>query len=187
MRKRVREWAPTLSDQDLQTLVDEELVASVDAGPAGHPPNGGAQDQAAVEVHRAGDDRRATAADLGPNGDVVLEWLARAAELTPDECRHLEREATWCWTLVTPVASVGSVPVARALALVRGRQAGRADAIAALRAEITAIARRRSNPRQSVTLAACLTDAGLALLVRDLIAPEVFDQLHGPWLAVMHH
>jgi hypothetical protein len=187
MRKQVREWTPVLSDQDVEALIDEELVASAPAEPAGRPANGGARDQAAVEIHRAGDDRRATAADLGPNGDVVFDWLARAADLTPDECHHLEREATWRWTLITPVASVGSVPVARGLALVRGRKAGRTDAIAALRAEIAAMARRRSNPPLSATLAACLTDTGLALLVRDLITPETFEQLHGAWLAVMHH
>jgi hypothetical protein len=36
-------------------------------------------------------------------------------------------------------------------------------------------------------LPACISNAGLAVLVRDLVEPETFEVLFGPWREVMHH
>ena len=63
---------------------------------------------------------------------------------------------------------------------------GRSDAIVALQAAVAAIVtqRRRTEGGRS-RLPACISNAGLALLVRDLIEPEAFETLIGPWREVM--
>lgn len=133
-----------------------------------------------------------TARDLGPNGDVVLDILARAARLTADEARDLERDATWRWGVLAIAAAVvapagASLPISRAVARARGRADGRAEAIAALDSAVAAIVRGRSGARSRAILLACIGNACLAVLVRDLIDQETFDALFGPWREIMHH
>ena len=131
--------------------------------------------------------RRLTAADLGPNGDVVVDLLSRASRLTPAECRALEKEAGWRWWLVTPLAG-STMPAARARALVLGRADGRSPAIVALEAAVAVIAHRLCGSKAGRSrLPACISNAGLAVLVRDLVEPETFEMLFGPWREVMHH
>jgi hypothetical protein len=47
--------------------------------------------------------------------------------------------------------------------------------------------RGRPRSRKHAALSACIANAGLAVLVRDLIDPEMFEVLFGPWREVMHH
>jgi hypothetical protein len=127
------------------------------------------------------------AADLGPNGDVVLDLLGRAARLTPAERKALEKEAAWRWWMITPMAGT-TMPAARARALVRGRADGRSEAIVALEAAVAVVAHRMLGPKAGRSrLPACISNAGLAVLVRDLVEPEDFEILFGPWREVMHH
>lgn len=131
--------------------------------------------------------RPKAAADFGPNGDVVLELLGQAARLTPAERKALEKEAAWRWWMMTPFAGT-TMPAARARALVRGRADGRADAIVALEAAVAAIVQRLAGGKVGRSrLPACISNAGLAVLVRDLLEPEDFEALFGPWREVMHH
>ncbi len=124
---------------------------------------------------------------LGPNGDVALALLERAARLTPDECGRLEEAAAWRWWSVTPFPGAG-VAGARATALVRGRADGRADALARLDSAVRAVvAGDRIAATRGSRIPACISNAGLAVLVRDLIEPETFETLFGPWREVMHH
>ena len=123
---------------------------------------------------------------LGPNGEGVLDVLRRAAHLTPAECRAMEHEADWRWWSVTPLVGT-TIAAAQARAVVIGRNAGRGDAIAALDAAVhRAMAVRDPGHRESRRLVACGTSAGLAILVRDIVDPDTFATLTGPWRAVMH-
>jgi hypothetical protein len=176
MRGKVREVVPPPDDAGLEELVASEPTAEAVATASDAP----------VTAERA-----PTAADLGPNGDVVIDLLGRAERLTAEEARSLERETGWRWGFVglatTVIAPVASMPVARALALSRGRADGRADAIAALDRMVAAIARNRPRTRGRAVLTAAIANAGLAVLIRDLIDQETFEVLFGPWREVMHH
>jgi hypothetical protein len=129
--------------------------------------------------------RPVSAADLGPNGEAVLDVLQRAARITPAERRALEKATAWRWWMMTPLPGT-TMPAARAHALVVGRADGRSDAIVALQVAVAAIVTSvvGAKPGRS-RLPACISNAGLALLVRDLIEPEVFETLIGPWREVM--
>jgi hypothetical protein len=129
--------------------------------------------------------RPVTAAGLGPNGEDVLDFLQRAARITPAERRSLEKVAAWRWWMVTPLPGT-TMPAARARALVVGRADGRSDAIVALQAAVAAIVASVVGAKAGRSrLPACISNAGLALLVRDLIEPEAFEALIGPWREVM--
>ena len=98
-------------------------------------------------VHFVDHRRPLTASDLGPNGDVVLDLLTRAGRLTEDECRRLEKDATWRWGLLALVPAAPLMPVARSVALVRGQGDGRSEAIVALEAEVAAVMREWSRKK----------------------------------------
>ncbi|HEX4898561.1 MAG TPA: hypothetical protein VFV53_09425 [Candidatus Limnocylindrales bacterium] len=183
MRANVREVEASAETRGL-----EELMAEGPSGeerpterPAGAPPW-----SPTVDGHPL------TAGDLGPNGDVVLDILARAARLTTDEARDLERDVTWRWGFLAIAAAVvapagASMPISRALARARGRADGRTEAISALDSAVAAIVRGRWGARSRAILIACIGNACLAVLVRDLIDQETFDVLFGPWREIMHH
>ena len=119
--------------------------------------------------------------DLGPDGAAVLELLERASRLSGPERHHLAELASWrWWPLTLPVG--GSSAGARAIAIVEARRAGRGPAAAWL---------DRSGPAERLGKADPLVlravgNASLALLVRDVVADEVFDALYGPWREVTH-
>jgi hypothetical protein len=186
MGRKVREIEPPADTGELDELVAEEVPAAPASGP-GTDEGGGSTESDQIVVHLVEHRRQITADDLGPNGDVVHELLSRAARLTADECRRLEKDATWRWGLLTLVPAGPIMPVARATALVRGRSEGRSDAIVALEVEVAAIMRDWSRKKTRSLLSACVSNAGLAVLTRDLISPETFDVLFGPWREVMHH
>jgi hypothetical protein len=198
MRVKVRSIEPPADESGLEELV-VELGPPAERQPSrpapGAPPVPGAPPdpgvpaglapatEARVELVR----RPLTAADLGPNGDVVLDLLGRAARLTPAERRALEKEAAWRWWMITPLAGT-TMPAARSRALVLGRADGRSEAIVALEAAVAAIVHRLAGPKTGRSrLPASISNAGLAVLVRDLVEPEVFEVLFGPWREVMHH
>ena len=145
----------------------------------------GAELEELGERPSAGRPRPVTAADLGPNGEDVLDFLQRAARITPAERRSLEKAAAWRWWMMTPLPGA-TMPAARARALVVGRADGRSDAILALQVAVAAIVTSVVGSKAGRSrLPACISNAGLALLVRDLIEPEVFETLIGPWREVM--
>ena len=187
MGRKVREVKPTEDIDDLDELVAEELPTGPASGSSSAVPGGRQGEPVPSVVHLVEHRHPVTAKDLGPNGDVVLELLSRADRLTTDECHRLEQDATWRWGLRTLVPAGPIMPVARAVALVRGRGEGRADAIVALEAEVAAIMRDWSRKRNRSLLSACISNAGLAVLTRDLLDDETFEVLFGPWREVMHH
>ena len=127
-----------------------------------------------------------TASDLGPNGEEVLGLVRRIGTLTRAQVRALEEEAGWRWFGLNPMVGT-TMPAARARALVVGRREGRADAIVAMDAAIHSVLLHGDGAKaHGSRLLTCVTNAGLAVLVRDLIEVEVFETLHGPWGAVMH-
>jgi hypothetical protein len=86
---------------------------------------------------------------------------------------------------MTPLPGA-TMPAARARALVVGRADGRSDAIVALQLAVAAIVTSVVGAKAGRSrLPACISNAGLALLVRDLIEPEAFEALIGPWREVM--
>ncbi len=187
MRAKVREVQPSATPVDADELVAEQVDVALRA-PASHDVGGAAREQpASYHVHVVEHGRPLTANDLGPNGDVVLDLLSRAAALTADECRRLDREAAWRWGVVTPVSAVASLPVARSVALVRGRRDGRSEAIVALETAVASLMHDRSRRRTGSRVAACISNAGLAVLVRDLVESDTFETLFGAWREVMHH
>ncbi len=100
--------------------------------------------------------------------------------------RALEEEAGWRWWALNPLVGT-TMPAARARALVLGRRDGRADAIVAMDAAIHEVLLHGDGAKaHGSRLLTCVTNAGLAVLVRDLIEIETFETLHGPWGAVMH-
>lgn len=173
MRLRVRSIEPPVDAAGL-----EELRVEFGPDPVERP-----RGEAPGEPAR----RALTAADLGPNGDVVFDLLSRASRLTPAERRSLEKEAGWRWWMVTPLAGT-TMPAARARALVLGRADDRSAAIVALEAAVAVIGHRLCGSKAGRSrLPACISNAGLAVLVRDLVEPETFEMLFGPWREVMHH
>jgi hypothetical protein len=190
MRVKVRAIEPRADDATLDELIAEpapehDLPAPGGPGTGTTPPGPGPAVGAGAEVHLVTHPRRVTASDLGPNGEEVLDLLARAARLTPAECRSLEKEAGWRWWMMTPLAGA-TLPAARANALVIGRAEGRSDPIAALQTAVAAIVTSVVGPKAGRSrVPACISNAGLALLVRDLIEPEAFELLTGPWREVM--
>jgi hypothetical protein len=186
MGRKVREIEPAADTGELDELIAEEQPAAP-ASVSAADPGAAQQEPGRIVVHLVEHRRPITAADLGPNGDVVLDFVSRAARLTADECRRLEKDASWRWGLLALVPAAPIMPVARATALVRGRSEGRSEAIVALEVEAAAIMRDWSRKKQRSLLSACVSNAGLALLTRDLIDSEIFDVLYGPWREVMHH
>jgi len=189
MRVKVRTIEPRVDEAELEELVAEEV-------PAGHRP--GRADSAVesrapaagpspdVNVRLGARPRGVTVSDLGPNGDVVLDLLSRASRLTPAECRSLDKEAAWRWWLVSPLPGTGMLG-AHATAVARARTDGRSDALVALETAVAVIVLRVAGPKAGRSrLRTCVSNAGLAVLVRDLIEPEVFAALIGPWREVMH-
>ena len=151
------------------------------------PPVAGAELEELVPGPTATPQPPITAAHLGPNGDVVLDLLSRASRLTPAECRSLDKEAAWRWWLVSPLPGTGMLG-AHATAVARARADGRSAALVTLETAVAAIALRVAGPKASRSrLRACISNAGLAVLARDLIEPEAFETLFGPWREVMHH
>ena len=191
MRVKVRTVEPPVATAGL-----EEIVAgTTDAGAEAPPQPGsrgagrageGAQPAASafrLETH----ERPIGAADLGPNGDVVLDLLSRAARLTPAERRALDKAAAWRWWLVSPLPGAGMLG-ARATAVAGARAAGRAAAVTAMEKAGAALVAAMEGPRaRRSRVPACISNAALAVLVRDLIEPEAFEALFGPWREVMHH
>jgi hypothetical protein len=188
MRVKVRAIEPRADDAGLDELV-AEATPERDGAPRGGPPatkpsstTGPVSD---AEVRLVTHPHRVTASDLGPNGEDVLDLLSRAARLTPAECRSLEKAAAWRWWMMTPLPGA-TMPAARANALVRGRADGRSEAIVALEAAVAEIVLRVGGAKAGRSrLPACISNAGLALLVRDLIEPEACETLLGPWREVM--
>lgn len=158
MRVKVRAIEPRVDDAELEELAAEPVVR-----------------------HR----RPVTAADLGPQGSAVLDLLSRASRLTPAECRSLDKEAAWRWWLLTPLPGLG-LPAARALALVLARADGRTAALAALEAAVATIMLGAGGSRaRRARVRACISNAGLAVLAGDLLEPEAFATLVGPWREVV--
>ena len=196
MRVKVRAVRPPVDDAGLEEIVAETTAAGTGSAGPGRTPEPGSSRAGrvagdaplpAAAFHLVTHERPITAADLGPNGDVVLDLLSRASRLTPAERRSLEKEAGWRWWMVNPLAGA-TMPAARARALVLGRADGRAEAIVALEAAAAGIAHQICGPKAGRSrLPACISNAGLAVLVRDLVEPETFEVLFGPWREVMHH
>jgi hypothetical protein len=187
---KVRAIEPRTDDAELEELVAEEAPAGDRPGrtdPAVESRTPAAGPSPDVSVRLVAQPRRVTASDLGPNGDVVLDLLSRASRLTPAECRSLDKEAGWRWWLMTPLPGAGMLG-AHATAVARARADGRSEALVALETAVTAIVLRVAGPKAGRSrLRACISNAGLAVLVRDLIEPEAFETLFGPWREVMHH
>ena len=102
---------------------------------------------------------------LGPNGEAVADLIERARHLTVDEIRRLAAAWEAAWDASRDAAWVAAREAARDAA----RDAAREAAWDA--------------SRDAAWVAAW--DAAIALLVRDLITPEQFDLLYGPWASVM--
>ncbi len=188
MRVKVRAIEPRADDATLDELIaepapEQDRPAPGNPAAGATPPAPGRAPEA--EVHLVTHPGRVTASDLGPNGEEVLDLLSRAARLTPAECRSLEKEAGWRWWMMTPLAG-STLPAARANALVLGRAEGRSEAIGTMQAAVAVIVARVVGPKAGRSrVPACISNAGLALLVRDLIEPEAFELLTGPWREVM--
>jgi hypothetical protein len=171
MRGHVRVVVPPPDDGTLEVLVG--------VGPTG-------EDGTCAEIAAREPPALPRPSLLGPNGDLVADLLGRASAMSAAEARALNAEASWRWTLPTPVPVAGGFAVARAVAVLRGRKAGRGDAIRTLE---TAVAKLASGPawHRRRLGATAVAAAGLAVLARDLLDPDQFEILFRPWQTVMHH
>ena len=118
---------------------------------------------------------------FGPNGEAVIPLLERCRTLTPDEIDRLDaawysaRNAAWysAWNAAGNAARNSARNAA-------WNAAGNAAWNSAWNAAGNAA---RDAARNAAGNAAW--NAAGALVVRDLITPEQFDLLHGPWASVM--
>jgi hypothetical protein len=191
MRVKVRTVEPPVATAGLEEIVagarDARAEAAPSPGSRAAGPAAGDTRPAATAFHLETHERPIGAADLGPNGDVVLDLLSRAARLTAAERRALDKEAAWRWWLLSPLPGAGMLG-ARAMALAGARAADRTAAVAALEKAVAALVAAMEGPKaRRSRVPACISNAALAVLVRDLIEPEAFEALFGPWREVMHH
>jgi hypothetical protein len=110
---------------------------------------------------------------LGPNGETVAALIERARTITPDEAERLN--AAW------NAARDAARSAARSAARYAVRSAARDAAWDAAR--YAAWNAARDAARYAAWYAA--RDATLALVVKDLITPDQFNTLYGPWASVM--
>jgi hypothetical protein len=110
---------------------------------------------------------------LGPNGREVAALIDRAGRLTPVEAKALGAAWYAAWDAARDVAWVA----ARHAAWVAAREAAREAAGVA--------ARDAASDAASDAARFAAWDAATALVVRDLITPEQFDVLYGPWESVI--
>jgi hypothetical protein len=110
-------------------------------------------------------------AAFGPNGDAVAAVITRAQRLTPDEVEALA--AAWRVVRVDAWVITGSA----------ARAAGRSAALDAARS--AAWRAVPAAPVDAVDAADAAWCAVSAEVVRDLITPEQYEALAGPWNSVM--
>jgi hypothetical protein len=189
MHPKVREIDPGAGGGRIEVIEAVAPASANDDGADGGPgaedgPGAGARGGAVIEDVPG--HAPPTPAELGPNGEEVLGVIRRAGTLTLAQVRALEEEAGWRWWALNPLVAT-TMPAARARALVLGRRDGRADAIVAMDAAIREVLLHGDGAKaHGSRLLTCVTNAGLAVLVRDLIETETFETLHGPWGVVMH-
>jgi hypothetical protein len=114
---------------------------------------------------------------LGPNGREVAVLIDRARRLTPEEAEALDA----VWDAARHVARYAAWDAAWSAAKVAACAAVRVAAWAAARNVAWHAARRATENAAWVTAG----NAAAALVVRDLITPEQFDTLYGPWGSVI--
>ena len=110
---------------------------------------------------------------LGPNGEAVAAHIERCKTITNDQAHRMNAAwgATWGATRDAALAATWDAALAAA------RDAALAAAWDIERCKtITNDQAHRMNAAR---------DAALALVVRDLITPDQFDLLYGPWRSVM--
>jgi hypothetical protein len=147
-----------------------------------NPPDG-ISDEVPMAASAAGEGAPRPMPELGPNAQAVTELLQRAATLSPAERRKLGEVGAWrWWPLTLPVG--GSSASARANAFLAARRAGRKDAAAWVDSPGVAAALGPGSTDPLVLRA--IGNAALAVLLRDVVAEEVFDVLYGPWREVTH-
>jgi hypothetical protein len=108
---------------------------------------------------------------LGPNGEAVAAHIEQCKTITPEQARQLD--AAWFAArdaARNAIAAGFAAWYAASAAWPAARDAAR-NAIAAQVAAWPA--------------AYAAWDAAFVLVVRDLITPEQFDRLYGPWASVM--
>jgi hypothetical protein len=122
---------------------------------------------------------------LGPNGERVVAVLDRASRLTSDEIKALDA----AWDAARAAARAAAWDAARAAALDAAWDAARAAARDAARDAAWAAAR---DVTWAATWAAARAaardvtrDAAWTEVVSDLISPEQYQLLAGPWLSVV--
>ena len=114
---------------------------------------------------------------LGPNGEAVAAHIEQCKTITPEQGRQLDA-ARYAARDAAGYAAWDAAAYAAAYA---ARDAARGAARDAARDAAWDAARDAAG--YAAGFAA--RDAALALVVRDLITPEQFDRLYGPWASVM--
>ena len=110
---------------------------------------------------------------LGPNGEAVAAHIERCKAITPEQGQKLwaaSRDASWGASWDASWAAIWDA----------SRAASRGASWAAIWGASRAA---RRNARWAASRAASW--AAVALVVRDLITPEQFNELYGPWASVM--
>jgi hypothetical protein len=107
---------------------------------------------------------------LGPNGQALAALITQSQSFTPDQSRRLAAAWGASWDASRDASRAAS------------RDASRAAAGAASRDAAWAASRAAAG---GASRAAAAGAAAWAYLVRDLITPEQFHLLAGPWISVM--
>jgi hypothetical protein len=126
---------------------------------------------------------------LGPNGDAVAALIERCKTLTNDEAKRLDAARDAAWDAARNAARGAARNAARNAARDAARTAARNAAWdaawgTARNAAWNAAWDAAWNAAWGTARNAAW-DAALALIVKDLITPEQFEILYGPWRSAM--
>ena len=122
---------------------------------------------------------------LGPNGEAVAAHIERCKTITSEQARRLDAEQDAAWDAVAVwTAARDAAWFAAKDAIVAGPASGYAIAAQDAARFAARNAARNAIAAQDAAWPAAWP-AALALVVRDLITPEQFDLLYGPWASVM--
>ena len=126
---------------------------------------------------------------LGPNGEAVAALIKRCRTMTYDEAEQLSAAGSAAGPAVWSAARDAVWSAARDAAGSAARSAARSAAWSAARYAAWDAARSAAwDAAWDAAWAAAWSaarSAALALMVKDLITPEQFDLLYGPWASVM--
>ena len=121
---------------------------------------------------------------LGPNGEAVAAHIERCKTITADEAARLYATRSAAWSATRSATRDAARSATRSATRDAARSATWSAARYATRDAARSAARDATRSAAWSAARDAAWYAALALVVRDLISPEQFDILYGPWASV---